>query len=106
MKRKIKLVVLLILVVSVGLLAGDHLSKLYAYVEAYEMGNVVDITIDEEEIADYTILDGKAFGSIDQEVVDALKTHMKENNLKLRCGSYELSETYTYDEVLEVFEFE
>ncbi len=74
MKRKIKLVVLLMLVVSVSLFAGNHLSKLYSYVEAYEMGNVVDITIDEEGIADYTILDGEAFGSIDQEVVDALKT--------------------------------
>lgn len=31
---------------------------------------------------------------------------MKKNNLALRCGTYEINESYTYEELIEVFEFQ
>lgn len=97
-------------IVTVGLLvciaiAGMHFSDLYHYIDNYKMGEVV-VNITEDQVNDYTVLDHEAFNVIGQEQLALLKKYMQDNNLKLRCGDYEVNETYTYDELLEVFEFE
>jgi len=106
MLRKLKVVAVIIIVLSVILLAGKNLSGLYSYVDSYEMGNMVVLNITEEQISDYTVLEDEEFDAINQEKLELLKEYMKINDLKLRCGDYEINESYTYEEILEVFKFE
>lgn len=106
MMKKLKITAVVLIVLSFILFAGDNLSKLYDYVDRYEMGDVVVVDIREAEISDYTILDEEVFDVIDQEQLELLKDYMKTNDLTLRCGNYEINETYTYEEILEVFKFE
>lgn len=106
MKKKLKIIAVIGFVLITILYMGDNFTKLYAYVDAYEMTNVIDIDVSEAELNDYTILEDEVFEEIEQKELKLLRNYMQENNLKLRCGTYEINESYTYEELLEVFEFD
>lgn len=105
MKKILKNVSMLV-VAGLIIVVGIYFFELYNYVEGYELGQMVEILIEERAVNDYTVLEDKTLEVIDQKLLERLKTYMKENNLRLKCGNYEVNSTYTYDEVLEVLKFE
>lgn len=105
LKDKVKIVATLLpIVVAIGI-TGVKLSELYDYVDNYELGEKVVIEITEEESSDYTALEDETFAVIGEEKLELLRNYMQDNDLKLKCGGYELNEVYTYDEILDVLEF-
>jgi len=85
---------------------GEKFSELYLYIDAYELSEIIIIDIENEQTNDYETLANEIFKHIEQSELELLKEYMKKNNLKLKCGTYEVNKSYTYEELIEVFEFE
>lgn len=100
------MVLMVVAIIGISVWIYNNFSALYSYVEAYEMGEIITIEVVEDQKKGYEVLDDKAFKKINQEKLEVLKEYMKKNNLALRCGTYEINESYTYEELIEVFEFQ
>lgn len=106
MIKKIKMILMVVAIIGISVWIYENFSALYSYVEAYEMGEIITIEVVEDQKTDYEILEDESFKKIDQEKLEVLREYMKRNNLALRCGTYEINESYTYEELIEVFEFQ
>ena len=104
--KKVKSLLLLFSILAIIFFGYDKFVELYSYVDAYEIGEVIIIEVKDNEMNDYQVLEEELFKHIEQEKLELLKTYMKENNLKLRCGTYEVNNTYTYEELIDLFKFE
>ena len=93
-------------VIGISMWVYNSFFELYSYVEAYEMGEIITVEVVENRQNDFEILNDESFDKIDQEKLENLKEYMQENNLALKCGTYEINESYTYQELIEVFEFQ
>jgi len=106
MKKKIKVAICLFALLSIIMFVGEKFSELYLYIDAYELSEIIIIDIENEQTNDYETLANEIFKHIEQSELELLKEYMKKNNLKLKCGTYEVNKSYTYEELIEVFEFE
>lgn len=110
-KIKFLLIIFLITISIIGYLTLDGLSskqKIELYDKEYftGIGKSYTIIIEEDDIGDYTIMDTDDFKIWDENERAKFKKYMKDNNLKLKVGTYDMHQTYTLKKAIEVLKFE
>ena len=103
--KKVIIVVGTIILCLLGLLG-------YAYYEIInnpidigidEIGKSLNIVIRDDEVNDFTRLDGDDFSILKDDEIEKLRLHMKQNDLEIESGEYLVNQIYDCDDFIEVF---
>jgi hypothetical protein len=71
-----------------------------------EIGKRYTIVVEEATLYSYKDLDGEDFDLLKGEEINKLKNYMKENNLMIKAGTYDVNQVYDFEDFIKVFEFE
>jgi len=70
------------------------------------LGKKFNVIIDEAEIRDYTILDIEKFNVLFEDEKGKLREYMKENDLEIVAGEYQIHQAHRVEVLIEILEFE
>lgn len=71
-----------------------------------EIGKNYTIVLEEGVLYTYEKLDGEDFDLLKEEEINKLKNYMKENNLVIKAGSYDVNQVYDFEDFIRVFKFD